>query len=152
MKTWSVILILIVCVLSFFLGRLSKKTDVAFNQDTIFVRDTITKPIPEPVFVVDVGEIEVPLPIVMPPTTDTIRERDTVKVYVPITRKVYQTEDYRAVISGYQPNLDSMTLYTKKEIIYKKDSRWGLGVTAGYGIGREGLSPQITVGIFYRIF
>lgn len=81
---------------------------------------------------------------------DTIK--DTVYINIPIQRKTYQTDDYRAVISGYRPNLDTMTIYHKREIIYEKSRRWGLGITAGYGLSKDGFSPCLSMGVFYRIW
>ena len=98
----------------------------------------------------DVGEVERPFPMDAIVKKDTIK--DTVYINIPIKRKTYNTDDYRAVISGYRPNLDTMIIYHKKEIIYEKSRRWGIGLTAGYGVGREGFSPYLGAGIYYRIW
>ena len=72
---------------------------------------------------------------------------------VPITQKEYRTEDFRLSISGYKPNLDYIEIYRKTEQITKVvDRRFGIGITAGYGIGRNGLSPYVGIGGFYRIW
>lgn len=34
----------------------------------------------------------------------------------------------------------------------KKPRRWGLGITAGYGFGKDGFSPAVVAGISYRIW
>jgi len=38
-------------------------------------------------------------------------------VQLPRTRKVYQDSTYRAVISGYEPNLDTISVYRKTQYI-----------------------------------
>ena len=43
-----------------------------------------------------------------PSITVEATSSDSVRVNVPITQKVYETEDYRAYVSGYQPSLDSL--------------------------------------------
>lgn len=152
MKTWHVILVIILCVACFFGGRYSKKTSNTSHVDTII--DTITVPVIEPDFVFEIEEVEVPVPIILPNETDTVflTNGDTLYIPVPIQQKVYETEYYRAVISGYRANLDTMTIYHKKEIIYQNQRRWGIGIIAGYGVGKNGLSPYVGVGGFYRIW
>lgn len=81
---------------------------------------------------------------------DTIHE--PIYVPVPISQKEYQTEDYHAWVSGYKPSLDSVWVYPEKIIIREKSARWGIGVIAGYGIGRNGLSPYVGVGGYWRIW
>lgn len=90
----------------------------------------------------------------MPGITVEITSGDSAKVNVPITQKRYETEDYRAYVSGYQPSLDSLFITKPTQIvrITEKPSRWGIGISAGYGIGTKGLSPYIGVGVVYRIW
>ena len=71
---------------------------------------------------------------------------------IPITQKEYQTEQYRAWVSGYHPNLDSIETYIPTNIIYVhekvKAKRWGIGAQIGY-------SPKgyhIGIGINYSLF
>lgn len=151
MKTWHVILVVILCVACFW-RALFKKTSNTSHVDTII--DTITVPVVEPNFVFEIGEVEVPVPIILSNETDTVflTNGDTLYIPVPIQQKVYETEYYRAVISGYRANLDTMTIYHKKEIIYQNQRRWGIGIIAGYGVGKNGISPYVGVGGFYRIW
>ena len=83
---------------------------------------------------------------------DTVRE----PIFVPIriTQKEYLTDDYHAWVSGYNPSLDSIDIFRKTMSITKRQSsrRWGIGITAGYGIGRNGLSPYVGIGGYYRIW
>lgn len=152
MKTWHVILIIVLCFGCFLFGRHTKSGNTVPKFDTVKIVDTITLPVPDPVYIVDVGEIEMPVPVLISEEGDTIVVHDTLYVPVPIQRKAYETEDYRIVISGFRPSLDTATIYHKKEIIYIHDRRWGIGAIGGYGIGKSGFSPYIGVGLFYRIW
>ena len=93
---------------------------------------------------------------------DTIRipvekegEKDTVYVEVPREVKVYSDSSYRAVVSGYEPSLDSLEIYnsTVYRTVYekRKPKRIGIGIQAGYGAGEGGLTPYIGIGISYNL-
>lgn len=68
-------------------------------------------------------------------SVDSIIYHDSAKVAIPIETKEYKTDYYKAVISGYKPNLELMEVYTKTQTITvtPKKKRWGLGVHVGYG-------------------
>lgn len=146
MRAGHVLGVLLLCFISFLFGKTCKKKEIIHDIEI----DTIIQPIPVPQYIVDVGEVEIPFPMDAIVKKDTIK--DTVYINIPIQRKTYQTDDYRAVISGYRPNLDTMTIYHKREIIYEKSRRWGLGITAGYGLSKDGFSPCLSMGVFYRIW
>lgn len=150
MRARHVLGVLLLCFISFLFGKTCKKQEIIHDIEIDTVVDTIIQPVPVPQHIVDVGEVEIPFHIDTIVKKDTIK--DTVYINIPIQRKTYQTDDYRAVISGYRPNLDTMTIYHKREIIYEKSRRWGLGITAGYGLSKDGFSPCLSVGVFYRIW
>ena len=106
------------------------KGDTVHIRDTL--RDTILQPVKETLKRIDT----VYLPILIDITTDRTVEGDSIPVLVPITSKEYKTDDYRAVVSGYNPSLDFMEVYRDKEIItlspLQKKKRWGLGLQTGY--------------------
>lgn len=84
-------------------------------------------------------------------------EVDSVPVVLPIEKKEYKTDEYRAVISGFRPNLDFIETYTKSQTvtvtpINRRRKRFGLGVQVGYGITRNKLSPYIGVGVSYNLW
>ena len=81
---------------------------------------------------------------------DTVRE----EIYVPvdITQREYRTDSYRVWVSGYRPSLDSIWVYPERIYIKEKARRWGIGLSAGYGIGKGGIFPYIGVGVYYRIW
>ena len=91
---------------------------------------------------------------------DTLRLRDTIAVPVPIERRVYADSNYRAVVSGWHPSLDSISVYPETRIITiererveKERSRWGLGIQAGAGLSANGVAvPYVGVGVQYNLF
>ena len=85
-------------------------------------------------------------------------ERDSMAVEIPITQKRYDGDDYRAYVSGYEPNLDSIFVFPKTTVIhersYKPPNKWHIGITGGYGYGFKSkqAEPYIGIGITYSIF
>ena len=84
-------------------------------------------------------------------------ERDSMAVEIPITQKRYESDDYRAYVSGYEATLDSIFVFPKTTIIrehsYKPPSKWHIGVIGGYGYGfnSKQVEPYIGIGITYSI-
>ena len=80
--------------------------------------------------------------------------KEPILVPVLITQKEYRTDNYHAWVSGHNPSLDSIDIFQKTAYMTKRQParRWGVGVTAGYGIGKHGLSPYVGIGGFYRIW
>lgn len=111
-------------------------------------RDTITRV--KPVYIASTPEIR----------TDTLYLHDTIAVPVPIERRVYADSNYRAVVSGWHPSLDSISVYPETRIITiererveKERSRWGLGIQAGAGLSANGSAvPYVGVGVQYNLF
>ena len=155
MKPWHIILILVCLVASFTAGyhvRGNVASDSISKTDTSAKVDTIHDSIPYPVYETLVRTIPEPFPVYITLDGDTIKE--PIYVSVPITQKEYKTDDYRLSISGYKSNLDYIEVYRRTEYITMTISprRWGIGVIAGYGIGKNGLSPYVGIGGFYRIW
>ena len=154
MKPWKIVLTILltaaICsVIGYSYGRRETWgfTPVA---DTVRIRDTVGDCIPYPVIETVVQEIPEWFPVYITLAGDTIQE--PVYIPVPIMQKEYQTESYRAWVSGYKPSLDSIWVYPEKIIIREKPRRWGIGVIAGYGIGHNGLSPYVGVGGYWRVW
>ena len=82
---------------------------------------------------------------------------DSVRVIVPITQKSYETDEYKAWVSGYEPNPDSIFVFPKSTVIhersYKPPNKWHIGITGGYGYGFKSkqVEPYIGIGITYSI-
>lgn len=101
----------------------------------------------------------VKLPAVRDTIIDSLIYKDTlihdsVNVIVPISQKKYEDSTYTAYVSGYNPRLDSISIYRKTiyQTITEKPSRWGVGITGGYGYGKGGFTPFVGVGIYYNLF
>lgn len=143
--------------------------------DTLTIYDTVPVPIPTPKDSVVIRYITERLPAVVDddnkpveepcdslptpvlPDSTIVIKQDSVKVEIPITQKVYETDRYRAVVSGYRPSLDEMHIYQPTRVVRLKDKpkRWGVGVQVGYGvtIGKQPqFSPYIGVGVSYNIW
>ena len=93
-----------------------------------------------------------------PADTLEIHDTTTQLVYLPREYMVYKDTNYRAVVSGVQPRLDSMEVYQRtvtntitKLVEVKKKTRWGLGVQAGYGYNGSKWSPYLGAGVQYNI-
>lgn len=142
------------CIGSFFFGRATKDTDIVRTEivrDTIVVRDTIREayPVEKERIVVRIERVEVPIM-----RCDTIR--DTMWVDLPIEEREYKSEEYRAIVGGYQPYLKSIEVYPLTKFVNStetitKRKRWGvsIGVQGGYGITPVGMQPYAGVGVTF---
>ena len=143
------------CVVgAFFFGRATTRTDIVrteVERDTIVVRDTIVQYYPQEVERVVVKTERVEVPIVH---RDTIRE--VVEIELPIEEREYKSEEYYAVVGGFNPYLKSIEVYPKTSYItttetVTKRKRWGvsLGVQGGYGFTPKGWQPYAGVGVSF---
>ncbi len=126
-----------------------RQSTVRIRIDTIVVRDTIrdTLLVPQKIYLTRVDTVYMQLP------NDTVK----VPVLVPIERKVY-----RAVVSGFHPNLDSMEIFPQTRVIprtveaasatKRRWIRFGIGVGVGYDPFKRSLHPTIQAGVYVPIF
>lgn len=138
---------------AFLLGRRSVKPEIVeiHTTDTVVVRDTVreTVLVPKVRYLTRVDTVLLKVP------GDTVE----VPVLVPISRKVYEGEDYRAVVSGFRASLDTLDIFRKTQTVTNtvvqrvevpgKPKRWGIGVSAGYALTPQGVKPYIGAGISY---
>ena len=81
------------------------------------------------------------------------READSIDVPIPIVQKRYDDSLYTAWVSGFEPNLDSIRLYTPEiqttvtKTVYEPTPLLTLGVQVGGGYGLIHRQPDIYVGI-----
>lgn len=136
MKNLPWILIVLSCFALFFrCCNEGNKTEKS-NQDTVTVIDTIRDTVLKTVLVRFDHWDTAYFPLLTDyDYTDSINTGDSVSVAIPIETKEYKTDNYRAIVSGYKPNLDLMEVYSKTQTITitPKKQRWGLGLHAGYG-------------------
>lgn len=145
--------------MAFGLGRYTAEpvriVEERIQRDTLVIRDTVTHYAPR---------------YIERHTRDTIRilipeqVHDTVAVYLPRETKIYEDARYRAEVSGYQPSLDRIDIFTQTQVlttdvtqVVKRKTRWGLGISAGYGVAINVAdqafrpAPYIGVGIQYNL-
>lgn len=119
--------------------------------DTLVIRDTIRAK--EPIFynriVVD---------SILVPVHDTTMVHDTLLVVLAREQVTWEDSLARVYASGIYPQVDSVIHYTREKVIVKeipvteiRKTRWGIGVQAGMGAGRDGLTPYVGVGVSYNI-
>lgn len=150
----------LVGVLLFLVGRWIAPrpvvTEEVVNTVTRVVRDTVTIERPVERYVHTTDSILVAV-------RDTVYVRDTLYIRLPWEVKVYEDDRYRAEVSGYMPSLDQIDIYQQTQIVEKevvrtvegkKRTRWGVGVTAGYGVTmsrQPTFVPYVGLGINYNI-
>lgn len=144
--------------------------------DTLTVYDTIPvyKPVPRDSVVIryiteklpavpkiqeSVGNFgnSVPKPTETVPKSTDLVKNDSIEVQIPITQTTYETDTYRAVISGYRASIDTLLFYqpTKTIQVREKPKRWSIGIQAGYGVTltqTPQLAPYIGIGVSYNLF
>lgn len=147
--------VLLLLLLSFQAGRIWGRTapsaPVEEKVDTLVIRDTIS--VSKPVYltrrVVD---------SVLVPVRDTLMVRDT--LFVVLEREQVEWIDSLCAVyaSGIEPQVDSVRHFVTETIITReipvvevRRTRWGVGIHAGYGVGKEGLSPYVGIGVSYNI-
>lgn len=111
----------------FFIGKgiYQPTYDEKVARDTLIVHDTVPDINPTPKDSATIKYITRFLPISKrdtSPRADHFIEvnnmvHDTVEVQVPITSKHYQSKDYDAWVSGYEPSLDSIKVYKETQYI-----------------------------------
>ena len=130
------------------------RSEKVCDTTKVTVVDSVKKSFPVPVDSFVVRYITKSLPIASDSATKQHRS-DSVKVQMPISQKVYEDTLYRAYVSGYEPNLDSITIKQRTtyitHTIRDKESRFRIGLQAGYGLTPKGMQPYVGVGLSYRL-
>lgn len=157
MRITEIIVIVVLIGVTFIWGRYEggqRREKEPIRIDTVILRDTVrdTVPVPRKVYLTRVDTVYMQQP------NDTVK----VPVLVPMERKVYQTDDYRAVVSGFRPRLDSMEIFPEEKVVtrtFEKTGvakrRWiqiGIGVGVGYDPLKRSLHPTLQAGVYVPIF
>lgn len=79
---------------------------------------------------------------------------DSVPVVIPITERIYKDRTYKAVVSGYDPKLVSLDIYSERSVVQqtmvvKKPAKIAISVGAYTGFGAKGFDygVGITLGV-----
>lgn len=121
---------------------IEKETKI--KTDTIIIRDTIVVESP-----IEVERIKVKDKYIQ----DTVYiENSPTIADIPIEHAIYQDTNYLAVVSGFQPKLDSLVIYNNNKIINKeititKYKKWNYGITGGLGYGLTSNKIDCWVGV-----
>lgn len=147
----------------FFTGKAiyDRPTETKIERDTVVVTDTVKHYLPTPKDSIRTKYITRYLPVV-----DTAYQfievnnmvHDTVAVAVPITSKHYNAPEYDAWVSGFEPNLDSISIYNKTEYITttitrtKPPDKWELDVVGGidYNTTQKNYTPYAIGQLMYK--
>ena len=123
-------LIAVIILLLFHSYQLSKKPEIyTYHTDVKIIKDTFTQYLPKPIETIKLKDT-------------TIYVTDTTYIILPIEKKRYTTENYDLTISGYNPTLESITVFPTTKLIYhttaineKKKVTFNHGVQGGFGYG-----------------
>lgn len=151
-----VLVSLLVC--AFLLGRVTAPAQPVgtITRDTVVVYHTDTIAREKPVYYA-VRQTDTLRVVVR----DTVRQQDTLYLELRREQRAYRDTSFEAWVSGVEPALDSIRIYAPvrcvtvtERVPVKVRSRWGLGVSAGYGITLDKqpqFTPYLGVGISYNI-
>ena len=176
MKGWQYILtgvgIAVAVLIGFLIGQKhpqkSPTEPIKEKVDTMFVPDSniFTEPKKEPSPDVLIKEIPVPVYVADSSAIDSLlnecarleRVGDSLQLALLRVQRHYSDSTFDAWVSGIDPRLDSIKTYQTNMVITKeipviqvKKTRWGLGVQAGVGAGKGGLTPYVGVGVSYNL-
>lgn len=127
----------------------------ARDKDTVYIKVYLSEKTPE------ISENVPEIADSVPAPADSV-------LYLPVVieQKVYEDPDstYRAVVSGpalseeYGPRLDSIQVFSRStiqyqtKVVYVEQSRWSIGIQAGYGASKDGLTPYLGIGVQYNLW
>lgn len=148
-KLLIIFIIVLICLKCCYCFKAKEEPIPQTDTITIIKRDTITIIKPQPI-IRYVDKI----------VRDTLYNTDSVLVpiNVPIETKVYQDSLYRVVVSGYRPQLDSISIFNKNQIQYinkttYKTKKWNItpSIGAGYGAFNRKFDVYIGFSINYNL-
>lgn len=154
---WINALLILACVFlfGFLIGQKHPQKlpvePIKTKVDTLVIRDTIMSY--KPIYV-----DRVKLDSVLVPVVDSVKIHDTTFVYLEREKVTWRDSLCEVYASGIMASVDSVRHFQEYKYItietqvpVKVKSHWGLGVNAGYGVGKGGFTPYIGVGISYNL-
>lgn len=139
-------LIAVIILLFFHSYHLSKRPEIyTYHTDVKIIKDTFTQYFPKPIEVIKWRDT-------------TIYVNDTTYVILPIEKKRYTTENYDLTISGFEPKLESITVFPETKIIYhttaineKKKVTFNHGLIGGFGYGIFNKKVDVWLGYGFQL-
>ena len=135
------------------------------GKEVIIKRDTVRVPVPAPtveptkkretVKPVKVDDQGKPVGDTVYIKPDDVIEKPDGSLEIPVERKTYTTDDYKAVVEGWRPNLISMEVYQKTTSITEtKLKKPVFSVTLGPGASWDGkeVKPAINLTAGFVLF
>ena len=140
-------------VAAFLLGFCNRQTEI--EQVERIVRDTITIRDVRVDTIYRDRVVYRALPAVEIIRNDTIVRIDTVYVAIPIGTYVAKDSLYYVEATGYDVRFKKIEVYPTTQYhthtIYQPH-KVSVGIQAGYGASKQGLSPYIGIGVQYNLF
>ena len=154
-KVMTILCVILLILIGILIGQKHRQKmplePTEIKVDTLVIRDTIMQY--KPIFV-----DKIKVDSVLIPVKDTIVIRDSVYIYMDREKITWRDSLCEVYASGIMPQVDSVRHFQEYKYItietqvpVKVKSHWGLGVNAGYGVGKGGLTPYIGVGISYNL-
>ena len=146
--------ILALTALAFYAGRKTSEKGrndaVVERVDTLVIRDTIVSYRPKYIARRVVDTAYVPIP-------EYFVERDTIFAILEREQVTWEDSLARVYASGINPQVDSVFHYRTETVInhiipVKENPHWGIGIQGGVGVGKDGLTPYVGVGVQYNLF
>ena len=150
---WIVVAVLVISIaINVWQWRHQPEAETRVEHDTVW-KDTVIRE-PSPAETINTGRV-VYIKIPVPCKRDTLRDtiRDSIDVPIPIMQKRYDDSLYTAWVSGFEPNLDSIRLYTPEitttitKTIVKPSPLFSVGIQTGAGYGIISRQPDFYIGI-----
>ena len=151
----NALIVLIALVVMFLLGRWTKQCDPVkiVQYDTLppvvridTIRDTVTVPKYKKVIRYD--------------TIHDTADGKPIHLPIPISRYLFTDDStYRMEVEGYNVKANGIEVYPRtvtQTVIQRvevpgKPKRWGIGVSAGAALTRQGVQPYIGIGVQYNL-
>lgn len=148
-------------VIGVWVGKdLGRETGEVSESDTVLVVDTVRDTIRQMVKEAFYKWKEVPVVVENPLTepagtvahdTTKIYIRDSVAVVPIVMRTFTDSTTYKAVVSGYEPNLEEIEVYQKTTTITNvRDRKWSVGIQGGLYLTPKGVQPGIGIGVNWK--
>lgn len=144
-------LLLALSFISGYVAHTPKESVLELKYDTVYVNDTIIieKPIERERIVLKDKYI-----------TDTVLVNNSPTIAdIPLERVTYQDSNYLAILSGFQPKLDTLEIYQRGSLITKtvtvKENKSKLALSAQVGISLNNELkpyPYVGIGISYDLY